>query len=208
MALDVKRIDRVVDLASVFLISIAAVMTAVCGYQSGRWGGIEARLYSVADANRIASAREAGKSDALAAIDADLFLQYIDAVQSGDSVRADFLSARFPPDFKRAFDAWVATRPLKNPKAPSSPFTMPDYKKEMMADARRDEAAANADFQSALTATRNADAFLLLTVVFSGVSFMAGMSTKMQFPYHLMVVCVGVVGVVYGTIRIVRLPFA
>ena len=52
----------------------------------------------------------------------------------------------------------------------------------------------------------HADAFLLLTVTFAGVSFLAGMSTKFVFPRHVIVIGVGCLVFIYGVVRIVELP--
>ena len=51
---------------------------------------------------------------------------------------ADFYFKRFREEFRPAVDAWVATRPLKNPNAPLTPFAMPQYK---LAGARGGRAA-------------------------------------------------------------------
>jgi hypothetical protein len=48
---------------------------------------------------------------------------------------------------------------------------------------------------------------LLLTVIFAGVSFLGGMSTKMAYPNHLILICIGIVGLTYGGIRLAELPF-
>ena len=48
---------------------------------------------------------------------------------------------------------------------------------------------------------------MLLTVVFASVSFLAGMSTKMAYPRHAVVVVVGFAGFLYGIGRMVSLPF-
>ncbi len=91
---DRQRIDRIVDVASVVLISVAAVMTALCGYQSGRWGGQQARLYNMANADHVLSAEAADKSLAFTAINVNLFLHYVDAVDAGDNKKSRlYLSA-------------------------------------------------------------------------------------------------------------------
>ncbi|HEX3671147.1 MAG TPA: hypothetical protein VHT92_05520 [Candidatus Cybelea sp.] len=203
-----NKVDRVVDLLSVVLISIAAVLTALCGYQSGRWGGVQSRLYSVANASRIESAQASDQAVGLNAINVNLFLNYVDAVSLGDRTRAQFIYDRFPPEMRAAMIAWLATKPLKNRHAPSSPFVMRQYALPAKADARRYEAAAATSFAAALEANRHADDFLLLTVVFAAVSFLAGMSTKMTYPRHAVVVAVGIVALIYGIVRLVQLQFA
>ena len=202
-----KAVDRVVDVLSVILISVAAVLTALCGYQSGRWGGAQMRLYNLANASRIESAQAADRAIGMNAINVNLFLNYVDAMSTGDRTRAQFIFDRFPPEMRAAMAAWLATKPLKNRRAPSSPFVMRQYALPAKADARRYEAAASASFAAALEANRHADDFLLLTVIFAAVSFLAGMSTKMTYPRHALVVTVGIVALIYGIVRMAELPF-
>ncbi|HET6276058.1 MAG TPA: hypothetical protein VFE16_09040 [Candidatus Cybelea sp.] len=205
--LETKAVDRVVDVLSVVLISAAAVLTALCGYQSGRWGGEQLRLYNDANASRIESAEAGDRGLATNAINVNLFLNYVDAVSTHDTVRTHFIFDRFGPAMRGAMVAWLATKPLKNRHAPSSPFVMPQYVVPAKAEARRLEAAASSSFAAAQIANRNSDDFLLLTVVFAAVSFLAGITTKMTYPRHAVVVAVGTVALIYGLIRLVQLPF-
>ena len=55
-----------------------------------------------------------------------------------------FYRKRFRPEFRPAFEAWVATRPRTNRDAPLSPFAMPQYKLAATAKADRLEAQAAA----------------------------------------------------------------
>lgn len=204
---DAKTADRFVDVASVVLISAAAVLTALCGYQSGRWGGQQARYYNVASADRIRSAEAADRSNILTAIDVALFLQYVDAVDAKNAAKAAFIYRRLRPEMRPAMRAWLAANPRTNPKAPSSPFVMPQYSLRTAAEARRLEADAGIKFEQAQAANEHADDFLLLTVIFASVSFLAGMSTKMAYPRHAIVIGVGTVALIYGIVRMAWLPF-
>lgn len=205
--LDRKRTDRIVDIASVALISVAAVLTALCGYESGRWSGYQARLYSTASADRVLAAQAADKALAYTAINVNLFLNYIDAVDTGDAKRATFIYRRLGPVMQSAMKAWLATKPMTNPSAPSSPFDMPQYALPANKLSRDYAAQASAEFQDAQKATHHADEFLLLTVIFAGVSFLAGISTRMVFPSHLIIVALGTAITIYGLIRLAELPF-
>jgi hypothetical protein len=205
--LDHGAIDRIVDVASVVLISVAAVLTALCGYQSGRWSGQQTRLYSIANAGHIESAEDAARANSLTTIDVTVFLQYVNAVAAGNTHLADFLLHRFRPEMRAATNAWLATKPLTNNKAPSSPFVMPQYSLRSNAAAREAALRAAADFTAAEEATEHSDAFLLLTVIFAGVSFLAGISTKLLFPRHAIIVALGTVALIYGIVRLVELPF-
>jgi hypothetical protein len=201
-----ESIDRFVDVASVVLISVAAVLTAVCGYQASRWEGEQTRLYNIANANRLQAAEAADRSAVTTSINVTLFLAYIDAVQHNNTEFAQFIYRRLGPNFKPVMDAWLATHPLKNPKAPSSPFVMREYTEHMSADTLQDEATATADFNAALNAHRNADDFTLLTVTFAAVSFLAGVSTKLTFPRHAIIIALGILALVYGLARLALLP--
>jgi hypothetical protein len=204
---ETERVDRIVDVASVVLISVAAVLTAICGYQSGRWGGQQSRLYAAANASRLQSAEAQDRANVLEAVDVAIFLHYVDAVHANDAVEANFLYTRFRPEMKRAMRAWIATKPLQNPGAPSSPFVMPQYALKANAQARALAALGESSFKLAVDATHHSDDFLLLTIIFAAVSFLAGISTKMTYPRHAIIVVVGVVALVYGLVRLVELPF-
>jgi hypothetical protein len=202
-----ERADRIVDIASVVLISVAAVLTALCGYQSGRWGGEQSRLYSLANANRLHSAEAADRANALTTIDVSVFLHYVEAIDAGNARLADFLFRRFRPEFLPAMRAWLAARPLHNTDAPSSPFVMRQYSLKTRGEAELDEALATANFSQAVAANRHSDDFLLLTVIFAAVSFLAGISTKMSYPRHAIVIAVAFLATIYGIVRLTALPF-
>jgi hypothetical protein len=201
-----ESIDRFVDIASVVLISVAAVLTAVCGYQASRWEGEQTRLYNIAEASRLAAAESADNSAVRTSINVTLFLAYIDAVQHNNTEFAQFIYRRLGPDFKPVMEAWLATHPLKNPKAPSSPFVMQQYTEHMNAATAQDESTAGADFNAALRAHGNADEFTLLTVTFATVSFLAGVSTKLSFPRHAIIIAIGMLALAYALARLAFLP--
>jgi hypothetical protein len=203
---DHARVDRFVDVASLLLISVAAVLSAVCGYQAGRWDGEQTRLYSLANANHFLASETITEADVLTAINVALFLKYIDALNAGDAREAQFIYRRFPVHMHQVLDAWLATKPLTNPKAPLSPFVMPQYGQETQAIERRDEQAAANDFDAAQTAHRHADGFVLLTIIFAAVSFLAGISTKMIYPRHAIIVGLGIIALLYGIVRLIGIP--
>ena len=43
-----------------------------------------------------------------------MFFQWVNATETDEGALADFYEARFRPDFRPAFDAWLATDPLTN----------------------------------------------------------------------------------------------
>src|SRR4029078_5652127 len=90
-----------------------------------------------------------------------------------------FLYARFRPEFRTAFDAWIATDPLGNTSAPSTPFAMADY---TVAEARQSdelERQADAFSERARQANQRGDNYVLMTIVFASVLVLLGIGSKM-----------------------------
>ena len=124
------------------LLAVATVATAWSGYQSTRWNGEQAKAGGRANALRIESAKAAGLANTQTEIDVATFTQWVNAYALQQTELADFYFKRFREEFRPAVDAWVATRPLKNPNAPLTPFAMPQYKLAARAEAERLEAQA------------------------------------------------------------------
>jgi hypothetical protein len=127
-------------------------------------------------------------------------------LRTADTPAQKFYGSRFRPESRAAIAAWLKLDPLHNPNAPSSPFEMKEYRLGSSLDAKRAEGLAASAFERATSATRDSDQFLLLTVIFATVAFFGGMSTKFRFPFHLVVVALGYIALVYGVIRMIDLP--
>jgi hypothetical protein len=171
--------QRVEVLATV-LLAVAAVATAWSGYQATRWNGEQAKASATTNKIRIDAARAQGLSEAQTQVDVATFSQWVDAYARKETLLADFYFKRFRKEFRPAVEAWLATRPLKNPKAPLTPFAMPQYKLAAAAEAQRLDAEAEI---SAATVRRNiqrASNYILGVVLFSVALFFAGMSTKLK----------------------------
>ena len=128
--------DRVEVVATV-LLAVATVATAWSGYQSTRWNGEQAKAGGRANALRIESAKAAGLANTQTGVDVATFTQWVNAYALRQTELADFYFERFRAEFKPAVDAWIATKPLKNPGAPPTPFAMPEYRLQARAEAGR-----------------------------------------------------------------------
>jgi hypothetical protein len=116
--------DRTEVVATV-LLAFAAVATAWSGYQATRWNGEQVKASSRTNAIRIEASRAQGLSEAQKEVDVATFIQWIDAYAHRETELTTFYERRFRPEFKPAFAAWLATKPLTNPDAPLTPFVMP-----------------------------------------------------------------------------------
>src|SRR5439155_19739256 len=114
------RFSRHFELAATVLLAIAAVATAWAAYQSARWHGEQAKAQSASIAARVESTRVANVANRQVQIDVALFTQWVDAYARDETELAAFYRKRFRAEFQPAFDAWVATKPRTNPRAPLS----------------------------------------------------------------------------------------
>jgi hypothetical protein len=175
-----SRFDRRFELAATVLLAVAAVATAWAAYQSARWHGEQARGQSASVAARVESTRAANVANRQGQIDVALFTQWVDAYATDETELAGFYRKRFRPEFRPAFEAWVATKPRTNPDAPLSPFAMPQYRLAATAQADRLEAQAAAASESVGQFIQRADNYSLAVVMFAAALFFAGISTRLR----------------------------
>jgi hypothetical protein len=170
--------DRTELLATV-LLALAAVATAWSGYQATRWNGEQVKASSRTNALRIDAARAQGQSLAQKQVDVAVFIQWADAYARGERGLTTFYERRFRDEFKPAFRAWLATKPLTNRAAPLTPFALPQYK--LAAEAEAAQLDAEAELSAAIVRrnVQRSSNYVLAVVLFSVALFFAGMSTKL-----------------------------
>ena len=168
-----------IEVLSTVLLAIATVATAWSGYQATRWSGEQAIAFSAASAARVESGKAATRGGQQIQIDVALFTQWIDAYARKETELRAFYVKRFREEFKPAFNAWLATDPENNPKAPLTPFVMPEYK--VGEQERADRLVIEAEAQTAIAKTDNqrSDNYVLCVVLFATSLFFAGISTKL-----------------------------
>ena len=57
-----------------------------------------------------------------ATIHVAMFMELLAAQQAGNEKLANFYAERFPPDVRKAYDAWLTQKPFENPNADPHPF--------------------------------------------------------------------------------------
>jgi hypothetical protein len=189
-------VNRRVELASTILLAVAAVATTWSGYQATRWNGEQAVAAGRTNGIRIDAARAQGLAQSQTQVDVATFTQWVDAYARDEHVLADFYFHRFRAEFRPAVTAWIATRPLTNPRAPLTPFAMPQYDLAAAADAKRLDADAEVSSATVQRNVQRASNYVLGVVLFSVALFFAGMSTKVAAP-RLQWVTLGIGGVVF-----------
>jgi hypothetical protein len=87
----------------------------------------QTRFYGLSEAQRFqANGASVFGSQELAANSA-IFTAWLQAHAENHLPLQSQYVARFTPDYKYAFDAWLATDPFTNPQAPAGPANMPQY---------------------------------------------------------------------------------
>jgi hypothetical protein len=174
------RAEHRLELAATVLLALAAVATAWATYQSSRWHGEQAKAQSASIAARVESTRAAAVANRQVGIDVDIFAQWVDAYVRDETELADFYRRRFRDEFEPAFDAWVATRPRRNPDAPLSPFALPEYRLAATGEAEALEARAAGFSRDVGAYIQRADNYVLAVVLFAVSLFFAGISTRLH----------------------------
>jgi hypothetical protein len=188
------------EFVATVLLAFAAVATAWSGYQATRWNGEQTKASSRTNAIRIDAARAQGLSEAQKEVDVATFIQWVDAYARREIELTTFYERRLRAEFKPAFAAWVATKPLTNHRAPLTPFVMPQYVLAAEEEAERLDAEAEASAAQVRRNIQRASNYILGVVLFSVALFFAGTSTKLTNP-RLRAITVGVGCVVFlGTL--------
>jgi hypothetical protein len=168
------------EVLSTLLLAVAAVATAWSSYQASRWQGQQALAGNRATAARIEANREAAVANRQIQTDVATFIQWVDAYATGEKQLQEFYFRRFRPEFQPAVTAWIATRPLKNPKAPLTPFVMPQYDSAALARADALEAVGDAEAAVSKRNVERAGRYVLCVVLFAMALFFAGISTRIR----------------------------
>ena len=171
-----------VEISATVLLAFAAVATAWSSYQATRWNGEQAKTSGSVNKTRIEAARASGLANAQQQVDVATFMQWVDSYARGEAKLMKFYRDRFREEFRPAFNAWVATKPLKTEGAPLTPFAMPQYRLAAKAEAGRLDPMAEELAAEVRRDIQRASNYVLGVVLFAVALFFAGMSTKLTAP--------------------------
>jgi hypothetical protein len=201
------RRDRIVSIAEALLLSIVTIVAAWSGYSAAKWGTESSLNLAKATATRTKANRAFQQALTLRTADASTFNAWFTAHVSGDVEAARVARKRFRPQYRVAFDAWLATHPFTNVSAPSSPQLMPQYKPTGEAASKRLDAAADDYYAEGQHAAETSDDYIRVTVILASVLFLVGIST--HFPIRGVrygLIGLGAALLVFAAIQILELP--
>ena len=177
----IERIEHNwIEIAAAALLALATLMSAWSAYNSATWHGISTGYYNKSDFAMARSAELLDMKIQDRVVDSVVFTNYVNALVEGKTALIEAYRARMQPRLRAALDAWEKADPMTNPEAPKTPFQMAEYKDEYLEESIKVTNEARALSSKARAAMHNSNNFILLTVLFAGVLFFAGISTKFQ----------------------------
>jgi hypothetical protein len=155
-------------------------LTAWASYQAAHLRSEQGLAGNRSTAARIQANRATSIANRQIQIDVATFVQWLDAKEKNDAKLAAFYDRRFRPEFKPAFQAWLAAKPFTNPKAPLTPFAMPQYTPAALAESDALERKGELNSKESQAFVKRADKYTLCVVMFALALFFAGFSTRVR----------------------------
>lgn len=165
----------VIEIITVLLLSITAVLTAWCGFEASKWGGEMSIAFSTASSARVQAASAESTAQAARQYDLTIYSQWVLAEADDRAQLAEFVENRFTDEFAIAFDAWNAEGRVSD-----GPLSMAEYVPPGEVEAAELSARADQNFEEALENNQRGDNYSLLTVLFALVLFFAALSQNQR----------------------------
>ena len=199
--------SRTVQIGEALLLSLVTIAAAWSGYAAAKWN-TESRL-ELAEAATLRNLATRADLSALSTrnFDASTFNTWFIAFTLDDAKKQAIAERRFRPEFKVAFDAWMATDPFNNPRAQPGPTYMPEYKlaEQAKADALDREAveASAAGNHAGVVG----DDYIRITVFLAAVLFLVGIgSTFKLHTIRFALIGIGSLLLILATVLLLRQP--
>lgn len=196
------RASRILDVVTVFVLSVTAVLTAWCGFEASKWSGEMSIAFSEASSARIQAASADATARDARQYDLTIYTQWVLAVAEGRDDLQKFIEARFTPEFRMAFEAWDT-----GGRVAQGPLAMDEYHPPGTAEAIELSARADAKFDEALEDNQRGDNYSLLTVLFALVLFLTAMSQRELAPWiRRALLGLGILGGIGGIVVMANFP--
>jgi hypothetical protein len=201
------RHSRMVQIGEALLLSLVTIAAAWSGYAAAKWG-TESRL----ELAQAATLRNLATRADLAALstrnfDSSTFNAWFTAFTLDDPQKQAIAERRFRPEFKVAFDAWIATDPFRNPRAPPGPTYMPQYRLADQAKAEALDREAEAASAAGNHAGQVGDDYIRITVFLAAVLFLVGIgSTFKLHTIRYALITIGSLLLILATVLILQQP--
>ena len=206
---DQRHLERrkIAEVVEVVILAVVAVATAWSGYQAARWDGRNAFLYGTSTELWVMADEAATLGGQQRLLDVSTFNTWIEERTQGEERVADLYVERFSPEYRVAFDAWLATKPFSNPDAPPGPSFMPEYRNPLVERSADLHDRARETFRRGTEARETEDDYIRLTVLFATVLFLIAVSQRFTFRrVRLAAVSLAAVLMIIALVGVVTLP--
>jgi hypothetical protein len=175
-----SRHSRILQICEAVLLALVTIAAAWAGYSAARWGTESRVQIAQSSTLRALATREDLSALSQRNFDASTFNAWFIAFTLNSPQKEVVAERRFRPQFRVAFNAWLATNPLHNPKAPPGPTYMPQYKLAAQAKANALDNAADAKFDVGNHAGQVGDNYVRITVFLAAVLFLVGIGSSFK----------------------------
>jgi hypothetical protein len=188
-----------IEIAEAIVLAFVAIATAWSGYQAALWDARSAEAYAHASAVNVQAQEKATLAGQNRLYDITTFQAWVDATLAGRKTLADFYERRFRPEYKVAFDAWIALDPIHNAETVvPGPTFMPEYRSELESQSAEMVSQATEYFHEGVSTRETGDQYVRLTVFLATVLLLTALSQrfKIRGPRVAILVLAGVLLVV------------
>lgn len=183
------------NLVAAVILSLATLASAWCGFQASSWNSIYSTESRTANGARLEAGRQSDIADRQLSSDLLIFTTWLEAEIKGYAALAREVELRFRDHFRPAFDAWRAEPAGADGHLPEgTPFERAEYVLPTQAAADEGNARAAAALGAADIAGAASSRYVLTSVLFASVLFLAGIAAKLSNPRlaHIVVAVAGV----------------
>ena len=199
--------ERRLSILEAVLLAVVAILAAYSGYASAKWGTESSLHLARASATRTQANRASDTAAEQRNFDASTFNTWTIAYEAKDADGIRIATKRFRPEFRVAFDAWIATKPATNPDAPPGPTFMPEYKQPELERSRDLDAQADELYKEGAQAGTRSDDYVRITVFLASVLFLVGISSHIRVRgARIGLVSVGAVMLVVAVVQLLMAP--
>ena len=199
--------DRLISIIEAIMLSLVALVAAWSGYCAASWDTRSSDLLTKSLELQVAAQAATQEGLQVRTFDAVAFDAAFSAYVAGDRPAFRLAVRRLRPEYRSAFNAWLAKRPLQNPDAPADPSQLPQYRIPQEVRGRALTAKANASFKAATRAGDHSDKYVRLTVILATVLFLIGISGHFRVrAARYALIAVGFVLILYSAVSLLGLP--
>ena len=199
--------DSRISIIEAILLASVALLAAWSGFAAAQWS-TESRLeLARSSTNRTEASQAELRAMEARNFDASTFNTWFTAYVADDAESMAVAERRFRPEFKVAFDAWLAENPATNPDAPPGPTYMPEYEQPDQELSEEKTHTADELYEEGSHSAVTADDYVRITVLLASVLFIVGISGQFRIrrARHGLVVVGGAI-LAYSVVLLIMAP--